>query len=121
MYVSPVATGNQKTDRQITPLCQMKIRELLLAEGSRDSSAGITAGWTIGIRGPTGARDFTLLHSVETGSGAHPSSLPVAIGSPSPGVKQPQREADTSPPSSSEVRTGGATPPLPDTSSWRGA
>jgi hypothetical protein len=34
-----------------------------------------------------------------------------------PGVKQSGREADHSPPSSAEVKNGGAIPPLPHTSS----
>jgi hypothetical protein len=38
-----------------------------------------------------------------------------------PEVKQPAREADHSPPSSAEVKNDGAIPPLPHTSSWRGA
>jgi hypothetical protein len=33
-------------------------------------------------------------------------------------VKRPGREADHSPPSNGEVKNGGATPPLPHTSSW---
>jgi hypothetical protein len=31
------------------------------------------------------------------------------------------READHSPPSNAEVKNGGAIPPLPNVSSWRGA
>jgi hypothetical protein len=34
-------------------------------------------------------------------------------GALSPGVKRPGREADHSPPSSAEVKNGGAIPPLP--------
>jgi hypothetical protein len=37
------------------------------------------------------------------------------------GVRRPGPEADHSPPSSAEVKTRGAIPPLPNTSSWRGA
>jgi hypothetical protein len=37
------------------------------------------------------------------------------------GVKRSRREADHSPPSSVEVKNGGAIPPLPHMSSWRGA
>jgi hypothetical protein len=37
----------------------------------------------------------------------------------SPGVKQPEREADHSPPSSAEVKNHGAIPPLPHTSPWQ--
>jgi hypothetical protein len=36
-------------------------------------------------------------------------------------VKWPECEADHSPPSSAEVKNGGAIPPLPDISSWHGA
>jgi hypothetical protein len=36
-------------------------------------------------------------------------------------VKRQGREADYSPPSSAEVKNVGAIPPLPHTSSWRGA
>jgi hypothetical protein len=35
------------------------------------------------------------------------------------GLKQQGREADHSPPSSGEVKNGGAIPPLPHTFSWR--
>jgi hypothetical protein len=38
-----------------------------------------------------------------------------------PGVKGRGCEADLSPPSSDEVKNGGAIPPLPHTSSWCGA
>jgi hypothetical protein len=38
-----------------------------------------------------------------------------------PGVKQQRREAEHSTPSSDEVNNGGATRPLPHTSSWHGA
>jgi hypothetical protein len=31
-------------------------------------------GWMAGVRFPVGGRDFSLLHSVQTGSGAHPAS-----------------------------------------------
>jgi hypothetical protein len=36
-------------------------------------------------------------------------------------VKRPEREADHSPPSSAEVKNGGAIPPLPHMYSWHGA
>jgi hypothetical protein len=44
-----------------------------------DSSVGIATDWTAGVRFPVGARDFPILHSVETGSGAHSASHPVVI------------------------------------------
>jgi hypothetical protein len=52
--------------------------------GSRDSSVGIAAGWTAGVRFPTGAVGFSLLHSVRAGSGA---SYPVGTGTSLPGCK----------------------------------
>jgi hypothetical protein len=41
---------------------------------SWDSSVGIGTGCTAGIRFPAGASDNSLLHSVQTGSGAHPAT-----------------------------------------------
>jgi hypothetical protein len=42
---------------------------------NRESSVGIATGYKAGVRFPSGARDFSLLHSVQAGSGAHPPSL----------------------------------------------
>jgi hypothetical protein len=39
----------------------------------------------------------------------------------SPGLKKPGCEADHSPPSSAEVKNGGAIPPLPCMTSWHSA
>jgi hypothetical protein len=58
----------------------------------------------IGVRSPAGAKDFSSILCVQTGSGAHPASCPMGTWGPSPGVKaRPGREADHSPPSSAEV------------------
>jgi hypothetical protein len=43
-------------------------------------------GWTAQVRFPA-MQDFSHLHSVQTGSGAHPTSCPVGIGRYSPGGK----------------------------------
>jgi hypothetical protein len=75
-------------------------------------------GWTAGIRFPAGVRHFSLLYSIQTDSGAHSASCPVGNGGSFPGVKRPGREADHSPPSSAEVKNGGALPPLPHTLPW---
>jgi hypothetical protein len=32
----------------------------------------MATGWTAGVRFPAGAKDFSLLHIVQTGSGARP-------------------------------------------------
>jgi hypothetical protein len=74
------------------------------------------------VRFQAGARDLSLLHSVQTGSGAHPASIQWVPGALYPGAKRPGREeTDYSPSSSAEVKNGGAIPPLPNTTSWRGA
>jgi hypothetical protein len=45
-----------------------------------------------------------LLHIVQTGSGVHPTSYKMGIGSSFPGVKRQGRKADHSPPTSAEVK-----------------
>jgi hypothetical protein len=73
-------------------------------------------GWTDRVGFQAGARDFSLLHSIKTGSGAHPASyLMDNAGS------FPRPEANHSPPSSAEIKNDGTIHPLPHTSSWRGA
>jgi hypothetical protein len=57
-------------------------------------------------------QDFSLLLNVQTGSGAHPTTYPMGNRGSFPGGK-----ADHSPPSSAEVKNGGAIPPLPHVSS----
>jgi hypothetical protein len=53
----------------------------------------------IGLRSPAGAKDFSSILCVQTGSGSHPAS-----GGPFSGGKaRPGRDADHSPPSSAEV------------------
>jgi hypothetical protein len=37
-------------------------------------------GWKAGARFSAGARDLSLLHSVQTGSSAHPTSYPMGLG-----------------------------------------
>jgi hypothetical protein len=73
-------------------------------------------GWMTGVQFPTRARDFSLLHSVQTGSAAHTASYPMGTG-----IKRPRCEAGHSPPASAEVENGGAIPPLPHMSSWHSA
>jgi hypothetical protein len=50
----------------------------------------------------------SLLHSVWTGFGAHLASYPMVTCGDFPGVRRPEREADHLPPSSAEVKNGGA-------------
>jgi hypothetical protein len=58
---------------------------------------------------------------IQTGFETNPVSYPVGTGALSQGVKRQGREADHSLPSSAEIKNGGAMPPLPHMSSWRGA
>jgi hypothetical protein len=60
-------------------------------------------------------RDFPLL---QIGSSIHPALYPMGTGGDSLGVKRPKRESDNSPPSSTEVKNGGAIPPLLYISLW---
>jgi hypothetical protein len=53
----------------------------------------------IGVRSPAGAKYFSSILCVQTGSGAHPSSSTMGTG----GKARPGRDADHSPPSSVEV------------------
>jgi hypothetical protein len=65
----------------------------------------LTTGWTIGVRSPTGAEDFSSSPCVQTGSGAHAASYPMSTGGPFPaGKARPGRDADHSPPFSAEVK-----------------
>jgi hypothetical protein len=65
----------------------------------------LTTGWTIGVRSPREAEDFSSSPCVQTSSGAHPASYPVGTGGPFPGVKaRSGRDADHSSPSSAEVK-----------------
>jgi hypothetical protein len=63
-----------------------------------------------------------LLPSEVHGSGAHPASYPMVPGALSLGVKRPGREADHSPPSSTEVKEWVELYiHSPNTPSWRSA
>jgi hypothetical protein len=64
-------------------------------------------GWMAGVWFLAEERDFSLLHSMCTGS--------------VPRGKAAGVEADHPPPSSAEVKNGGAVPPHPHTASWYSA
>jgi hypothetical protein len=59
---------------------------MILKVWSRDSSVGIAMGWTAGVRFPAGARDSSLLHSAQAGSGSHPASYPIGTGGKAAGA-----------------------------------
>jgi hypothetical protein len=54
--------------------------------------------WMAEARFPAVARYFSLLHSVQTGSGTKAASYPMGPGGYLLGSKQPGHEADHSPP-----------------------
>jgi hypothetical protein len=62
-------------------------------------------GWTAGVRFPAETRDFSLLHSDQTGCVTPPASYPMSTGG---SLKRPRRETDHSPPACAEVKNGGA-------------
>jgi hypothetical protein len=60
--------------------------------GSRVSSGSIVSDYglddrAIGVRSPAGAKDFSSILCVQTGSGAHPASCTMGTGGPFPGGK----------------------------------
>jgi hypothetical protein len=78
------------------------------------SSFDITTGCRLDGRGSIPQQKvFSLLHSFQICSDAHQASYLITPGALSPGVKPPGREADHSPPSSVEVKTGGHILPIP--------
>jgi hypothetical protein len=80
------------------------------------TNTGLMTGFRFPVR-----EYFSLLHSVQTGSGTQPDSCRMGNGCSFPGVKRPGREADYTPPSSAEVKNGGAVPPLPHVPLWHSA
>jgi hypothetical protein len=58
-------------------------------------------------------KDFSVFHSVQTGSGVHSAPYAMGIGRNFPGVKRLWREAVNLPLSMAEVENCGAIPPLP--------
>jgi hypothetical protein len=61
-----------------------------------------------------------FLYSTASRPALGPTQPPIqwVPGELSPGVKRLRREGDHSPPSSVQIKNGGAIPPLPHTSSW---
>jgi hypothetical protein len=68
-----------------------------------------------------GARDFSLVHGIQTSSGAYLASSPMGTGGSFPGHKVAWSETDHLPFPSAEVKSGGAVRQLHSMSSWHGA
>jgi hypothetical protein len=81
----------------------------LMIDKEPGSSGSIVSAYglfdrAIGVRFPAGAKDFSSILCVQTGSGAHPASCTMGTGGPFPGGKAcPGRDADNLPTSSAEV------------------
>jgi hypothetical protein len=93
---------------------------VLAGAGLAQSVQQQAMGWMGVLRFPAGARDFSLLHRVQTRSWAHLVSYPMGIRGSFPRGKA-GCEAAHSPTSSGKVTNGGDIPPLPHMSSWHGA
>jgi hypothetical protein len=66
---------------------------------------------------PGSGKRFSLLHSVQIGSGAHPTSYAMGTRGSFTAVKRQGREADHLHPSSSDDKDGGSITPFPHISS----
>jgi hypothetical protein len=65
---------------------------MFVPSGSRGSSGGVVSDYglddrEIGVRSPAGAKDFSSILCVQTGSGTHPASCTMGTGGPFPGGK----------------------------------
>jgi hypothetical protein len=88
--------------------CSFDLYNLRIFNRRRASAVGIANNYVLDRqrvedRVPLGARIFSF-HIVHTGSGAHPATYPMDIRSSFFGGKGPGREANHSPPDSTEVK-----------------
>jgi hypothetical protein len=74
------------------------------------SSVGIAAGYGLDGRGWIPCRDKVFLFSIASGPALRPKSSPIqwVQSAISMGLKGPGREAEHSPPTSTEIKNGGA-------------
>jgi hypothetical protein len=101
VYMS-LGNGGEYGNHYLCSLLQM-ISPTISCQGS---SVSIVSDYglddrAIGIRYPAGAKDFSSILCVQTGSGAHPASYPMGTGDKA----RPGRDADHSSPYSAEVVT----------------
>jgi hypothetical protein len=77
----------------------------MVGTGFAHSVQCLTTDWTTGVRSPAKAKDISSSLYVQTSSDAHPASCTMGTEGPFPGGKaRPGRNADHSPPSSTEVK-----------------
>jgi hypothetical protein len=88
----------------------------VLVDGGSTGTANQLDGREIGVQLSAVARNFSLHHNVQTGSGAHQAFFcPMGTEGSFPGVKAVRDEVGHSPPSA-EFKNGGFIPPLLRTS-----
>jgi hypothetical protein len=106
LYMNP--TPQESTQKSYTPISNSSVR--------------IAMGYRLDVRGLIPGRGKRFLSTPPYPERLWvPPSLSIIPRTLSAGLKRSGREADHSPPSSTEVKNGGATPPVSHTSSWRGA
>jgi hypothetical protein len=66
--------------------------------------------WIAGIQLLAGAEDFSLIHSIQTGSGTEAVAYPVGKGALSSRAQRKGNDADRSPLLNAEVKNGRAEP-----------
>jgi hypothetical protein len=76
---------------------------------NRDNSVGTAASV---VRFLAEAREFSLLQSVQTGSGAHFAPYLMGLKALSPEIKRPERQAHHLPPFDAEAKNDETIPPL---------
>jgi hypothetical protein len=93
----------------------------LLSDDGRIRDSSVGKGWKVWVRFSFVVKDFSLIHSVYSGSGVHPDFCSMIAELFSTEVKLPGRKANHSPSVSDKVKNGGAIFALPNTSWWSGA
>jgi hypothetical protein len=79
--------------QQVPNSCYSRFFHPLLTKRRRVSSGSIVSDYGLddrvtGVRSQVGAKDFSSIFCVQTGSGAHPASCTMGTGAPFPGVKR---------------------------------
>jgi hypothetical protein len=84
---------------------------------------GMATGYGLDGRSLIPGRAKIFLFSTASRPALRPTQLPIKceLGALCPGIKQPGSEAERSPPTDADVKSSKAIPPLPQTSSGRGA
>jgi hypothetical protein len=118
MFTSETAVTLSITTRCINPKTEFNTSNRILSR-SRDSSVGIATGYGLGGRSSIPYRGKIFMFSTASRPALGPTqpSIQWVSEAISTEVRRQEHETDGSFPSSAEVKTGGAIPSLPNTSS----